>query len=644
MASVGPEVTDPDLLATLNGSGSAQPYTTPPSAAGPSIPVAQMTVPATKGDIAATGADVGPEVTDPGTLALLNGGAGSSGSTAASPSIPTPVFDAFKAKALANIQAQSPGPQPTQLQVATNPMASVLPGPLGQLANTMTANAGGMGQGMTNGLGDELFSGTAAGAQSLYGLLTGHPSNPVQNFNDNQVVGQQQLANAQQLNPSAYNAGDATGSLGQGLMSGGIFAGRAKQTLASMIGRAAADGSIYGAINAFGRSNGDVGQRVQAAVPAAAIGAVGGAMTGLAGGAVANGYRGGNGPPPPSLDDLRTAKNAAYNTVDTMGVRYTPDAYSDMVDSILKDAASKGVSVDRHPSVVSVLKEMAARANQNTTVVSHNGSKSMGTYAPTLKELDQWRQIVTRDLITPSIGNPAKAAEAEFGHDIVDAIDHMIDTAKPAQVARGVSPEKAAAAIRAARKANTVYRKVETIDRAAYAAGLASDASGTGANYINTIRQKFKEILLNPKRVRAFNPLERQLMERIVHGEPIENIARSLGKKLSLNSVNAAPYAIVGTLFHPAAGLPVVGLAAKAAAEQIALKKIAQLREVLVAGGNSMPTAKPQALPVRQGIGAVNSYQGATVPQKPQAQVIADLAGLLAFASLPMHGEAASGK
>ena len=132
------------------------------------------------------------------------------------------------------------------------------------------------------------------------------------------------------------------------------------------------------------------------------------------------------------------------------------------------------------------------------------------------------------------------------------------------------------------------------------------------------------------------------MMESIIHGSPAENAARSIGKKFSLNSVNAAPYAIVGTMFHPAAGLPVVGVAAKAAAEQMALAKIARLREMIVSGGKVLPAAAPAPLPVRQGLGAVTSYTGATVPQKPGVKTATDLAGWLALAALPMPHEEAS--
>ena len=124
--------------------------------------------------------------------------------------------------------------------------------------------------------------------------------------------------------------------------------------------------------------------RELAAAEGAVPNALAGGMMGLAGGSMVNGYKGGN-PAAPSLDDLRLAKNKAYGDVETAGVRYSPNAYSDLVDSVLKDAAAKGVNIDRHPRVVSVLKEMAARANTGVTQVGPNNSVFHGTYAPTLK-------------------------------------------------------------------------------------------------------------------------------------------------------------------------------------------------------------------------------------------------------------------
>lgn len=120
MATLGPAITDPDLLAALNGTPAANgtPAPTPPSGyvpspppAAPALPVAHMTILA--GGQGGSDNSLGPTVTDPGTLALLNAGAGT---PVAAPSTVAPAQTTPAAQ-----QPQMPNPILSAL-AATNPI------------------------------------------------------------------------------------------------------------------------------------------------------------------------------------------------------------------------------------------------------------------------------------------------------------------------------------------------------------------------------------------------------------------------------------------------------------------------------------------------------------------------------------------
>lgn len=165
---------------------------------------------------------------------------------------------------------------------APNPMASSLPGPLGQLANTSNAMFNGMAQGATGNLSDELFSGVAAPFRAAYDATQGHGFDLGRAFNYEQTLGNQVNQNAAALNPVANVAGQIAGGvgLGTGLASKGVtlMAG-ATPTLMSMVPRAMGEGAAYGALYGFGGGT-DLQDRLAQAGTGAAVGGVLGGLGG----------------------------------------------------------------------------------------------------------------------------------------------------------------------------------------------------------------------------------------------------------------------------------------------------------------------------------------------------------------------------
>lgn len=188
---------------------------------------------------------------------------------------------------MAQIKSQNAkAPERPQPQVEGNPMASSLPGPLGQLQNTMAANQSGMIEGLTANFSNELQSAALAPFDALGRTVTqGAPFDVGQSYNDIYAAGNERAQQAQALNPDAAGVGHLTGGLVLGKQLGGLSPmGRVTNPLA-MAGLGALEGGAYGAAYGFGGAEGDAGARFSAAaqdaVPSALFGGAVGLGTGV---------------------------------------------------------------------------------------------------------------------------------------------------------------------------------------------------------------------------------------------------------------------------------------------------------------------------------------------------------------------------
>ena len=272
-----------------------------------------------------------------------------------------------------------------------------------------------------------------------------------------------------------------------------------------------------------------------------------------------------------AVDDLRAAKNTAYQAVDKAGVTFGPQDYDNMLVGLVNEAQSKHISPTRHQAAYSFINDMIQR----------RGNKPM-----TLTELDQLRQEVRRDLVVPSYSNPDKAADAFFGDMIVDAIDDMID-ANPS----------GSAAMKAARLANSRLRKTEMIEDAIVRAERRAASTGSGGNLNNAIRQNLRAILDSKRRSKSFTKEELAELEKVVRQGGLENILRLVGK-LSPSGNGLAAWFGIGAASQGYGALPIAGLIAKSLADTGTIRKANQLQQRVAGRGapRSMPPPSPAVL------------------------------------------------
>lgn len=274
------------------------------------------------------------------------------------------------------------------------------------------------------------------------------------------------------------------------------------------------------------------------------------------------------GPKAPSIDDLRIERDKAYEGVKKLGASYTPKAYDDMLLGLAKDVKADNISPTRHERAYSFITDMISRRGKPMT----------------LTELDQLRQEVRRDLITPAYSNPNAAADAHFGDKILDAIDDMI-----------ASDTTASRTMQVAREAHSRLRKSELIADAILKATRRAESTGSGGNVNNAIRQNIRAILDNKKKSKAFSKPELQAMETLVKQGKIENLLRLLGKLSPSGNGLMAALGIGGSLINPAIGAAsLVGLGAKSLADSGTIRKAEALQRQVA---KRPPIPRPPLLP-----------------------------------------------
>jgi hypothetical protein len=286
------------------------------------------------------------------------------------------------------------------------------------------------------------------------------------------------------------------------------------------------------------------------------------------------------------LDHLRNVKTAAYDAVDSSGIRYTPQAYDDMLTAIDGEWARMSFNPQRHDKAAAFVKTLQA-----------NRGKPLS-----LTELDQLRQMAFRDIL-----KGGDEANAVFGEVIVKRIDDMIDNTAPQLMAHGDSAV-AADLMKRARDANKDWRQSEKVMTKLDRADRQAAKTGKGTNQDNVLRQKVDE-LVNENKGREFKKYPKDVqdkMDEIVMGTTWRNVARKVGMAAPTGSVSgyiglgggASAGGYIGSLLGGPAGaaigsavggigVPMVGQAGKTLADRGTRKAVEDLLRIIQAGGSA---------------------------------------------------------
>lgn len=354
--------------------------------------------------------------------------------------------------------------------------------------------------------GDEIASGLNAPFRAAREWWQGDGFDVGRAYDRNMQVEEELQKRRDERSPIASTAGAVTGALAAGAaaVKGGLTLMQgARPTIPSLVGRAATESAAYGAAYGAGEGRG-LGERARNAAWGGGIGLGLGATVGTvarvgAGGVADDAI--------PSLARLREAKNAAYDATDSLGIQYKAASYVDLVKDIVADARSKGINPQRHPRAASLISDMVKEARAGT--------------APTLRQLDEFRQIVYRDI-------GVDGAEQFFGNRMVGKIDDFIDNARLGDTLTG-DPAIAGDAVRYARELNRRYRNSQTVNTALEKAERRALANNSGGNVENKVRQNLASLLDRPSTAKFLNADEKRAIEQVIRGTKTQNTARSLG-------------------------------------------------------------------------------------------------------------------
>lgn len=194
-----------------------------------------------------------------------------------------PGQEPISAESLMGLAREQFKPDPArQPQLEGNPEASSLPGPLGQFQNSSRAFHGGMIEGLTGNLSNEIAAGVLAPFDAAGSAMQGNGFDIGRSFNNIYAKGNEMAKDSARLNPSVSQDGHLMGGATLGAALGPLSLTSRATTPLGMAATGAVEGGIYGGVYGAGGAEGD--QRLIEGAKGFGTGAAGGAIVGGAAG------------------------------------------------------------------------------------------------------------------------------------------------------------------------------------------------------------------------------------------------------------------------------------------------------------------------------------------------------------------------
>jgi hypothetical protein len=249
----------------------------------------------------------------------------------------------------------------------------------------------------------------------------------------------------------------------------------------------------------------------------AAAGLVGGVTAGGVASKVSGAFR-----PNTAINDVRNAAKARYAEVDASGVSFDPTSYDNFIDTVQRNLASVGYTPNAHIPIATWVNRLEAMRGRGAS----------------FSELDAFRSQMQKQL-----GSSPDANTRSLASQFTDEIDDYVSNAGPQDIFAGNLPQ-AQQAIGDARRLWTAVSKGEKIEE------LFRRASVSPASKAEAIRNEFRSLALNQKKMRQFSPTEREFIEQIARGRPLAKALEFLGDK----SMQTGGYVAMGSPAVLAAG------------------------------------------------------------------------------------------
>jgi hypothetical protein len=457
----------------------------------------------------------------------------------------------------------------------------------------------GVGQGVTLGFADELFSAGMTPLELARGHFTGQDDGKGIGQRISDAYGRALDFNrkfdkaAQDRSPASTTIGEVVGG---GVTAGGLARGgvtlmnTARPTTGNMIARGAGEGAIYGGIHGVGKGE-TTQERIEGGITGGAIGAITG---GAIGGVGARQARKAAIADAPTTQELRQMANTAYKAAEDSDVVVNPARFKSMVDDMFTTLANEGVDPTLHPGVMQAFKRLQELQNQPVA----------------FKTLDILRRVANS--AGKSIQNKD---EQRLAGIMVDKIDDLMNGLRPQDVLSG-DGAAAGRAIVTGRDLWLKMRKSEVLENLMERAENRAGANYTTAGMQTAIKQEMKNLLNSKHGTRGFSEQEKNLMKAIVRGGPMENITRLVGKLAVRGPVSGVISILGGNAIGGPAGAAVLagaGEGAKALSARMTTQKMENLMAAVRRGG---PAVLQRLSPETRAM--LSAFEAAQVPIQDQ--------------------------
>jgi hypothetical protein len=254
----------------------------------------------------------------------------------------------------------------------------------------------------------------------------------------------------------------------------------------------------------------------------------------------------------PTTSQLKTASKEAYGAAKESGVVVPSSGYNKALTDMRQMVTEEGIDPTLHPKSTAVMKRLEQA----------NGKDLSLQEAETLRKI----ALDAEDDVN-SIGKPT--ADARLAGKIVDELDEKIEALSANDQARALWSRAS---------------KSQLVDTMVHRAEVKAGAHYTQAGMEHALRQEFKTLALNPRRMRGFTAEQRAAVEKVAKGGPLENTLRTLGK--------FDPTAgVIPALASIATGgiMPALGFIGRRAATKATSRNVDLAREALVGRGMPQP-------------------------------------------------------
>lgn len=236
----------------------------------------------------------------------------------------------------------------------------------------------------------------------------------------------------------------------------------------------------------------------------------------------------------PEIDELRSAKNAAYAESEQAGTVFNPMA----LQKFALDAKTVKFNPKNNPKIANLIEDI------DETVKAPQS----------LRQIDELRQRIK------DVESTLEPSDRYLAGELREKLDDFVDDSlqNPSNFVSG-QPGIAIPALQNARKLNTQMRKAETLERLLSIADVR--ASGyTASGLENAIRAQVREFVKDPKakKLRGFTKEEIDSLRDVAEGGSITNFMRWAGRFAPTGPVSVLPSGIAGGI-DPVTGVMIAG-------------------------------------------------------------------------------------